>query len=134
MQSESSGANAACAVNTLTDGFSNTDNTVSLAEDDSEPGTLDSTLTQGRLKKSETSSKLDDLFDHLPECRAKQLAVVIHKFPASFSDTPGRTPLIDHNVDVVDAKTIKQRFYRVNIEKCKYLEAEIKYMLDHGIA
>ena len=44
-----------------------------------------------------------------------------------------QTPLIEHE-DVGDAKPIRQRFYCVNPEEKKYLDAEVKYMLDNGIA
>lgn len=97
-------------------------------------GTLDSALTQGRLKNSETLQNISTLFSHLPKDRAEQLSGVVNQFPELFSDVPGRTHLIEHDVDVGEAKPIKQRFYRVNLEKRKCLDAEITYMLDNGIA
>ena len=51
-----------------------------------------------------------------------------------FSDEPGRTHLIEHDIDVGDAKLIKQRFYRVNANKHKYLDAEVDNMLENHIA
>ncbi len=51
-----------------------------------------------------------------------------------FGDTLSRTHLIVHDIDVGDAEPIKQRFYRVNAERREYLDAEIKYMLENGIA
>ena len=51
-----------------------------------------------------------------------------------FGDTPSQTHLIEHDIEVGDAWPIRQRFYRVNTEKRKYLDAEIRYMLDNGIA
>ncbi|XP_058618161.1 uncharacterized protein LOC131531435 isoform X1 [Onychostoma macrolepis] len=45
-----------------------------------------------------------------------------------------RTDWVQHDIDVGDAKPIKQRFYRVSPEKRGIMEKEIKYMLDHNIA
>ena len=42
--------------------------------------------------------------------------------------------MIEHDIDIGDAKPIKQRFYRVNADKRNYLEAEVDYMLKNGIA
>ena len=130
-----SGINAACAVNTIMGHFSTTDSTWSpVGEGDGVTGTLDSALTEGRLNNSETLRGLDTLFTHLSTDRAAQLADVIHRYPSLFSDTPGRTHLIEHDIDVGDSEPIKQRFYRVNFEKRKYLDSEVNYMLANKIA
>ncbi len=42
--------------------------------------------------------------------------------------------MIEHDIDIGDAKPIKQRFYRVSEEKRLQLETEVQYMLDNGIA
>ena len=42
--------------------------------------------------------------------------------------------LLEHDIEVGEAKPIKQRFYRVSADKHKYLDAEIKYMLENNIA
>uniref|UniRef100_A0A096M9Z4 ribonuclease H n=1 Tax=Poecilia formosa TaxID=48698 RepID=A0A096M9Z4_POEFO len=131
------GVTPACAANSLAGGsktFSTTDSALSPVGNDSGTDELDSALIHGRLKNSETLDKLDTLLAHLPAGRAKQLAGLIGEFPCLFSDTPGRTHLIEHDVDVGDAKPIKQRFYRVNLEKRKHLNAEVDYMLRTGIA
>lgn len=41
---------------------------------------------------------------------------------------------MEHNIEVGDTKPIKQRFYKVNFEKRKYLDVEVKYMLENGFA
>ena len=41
--------------------------------------------------------------------------------------------MIEHNIDVGEAKPIEQRLYRINPEKCKFLDLEINYMLKNGI-
>ena len=51
-----------------------------------------------------------------------------------FSDTPTRTTLIEHDIDIGDADPIHQRFYRVSSEKLRGLDVEVKYMLESKIA
>ncbi|XP_060887967.1 uncharacterized protein LOC132958901 [Labrus mixtus] len=50
------------------------------------------------------------------------------------TDTPSRTNLVQHDIDVGDAKPIQQRFYRVPIEKRRRMEKEVDYMVQNGIA
>lgn len=42
--------------------------------------------------------------------------------------------MIEHDVDVGDARPIAQRFYRVNPEKRKILDSAVDYMLENGFA
>ncbi len=95
---------------------------------------LDSTVLQSRLKNSETLRNLHILLDHLSESKQTDLTELIGSHPCLFGDAPTQTHLIEHDIDVGDAQPITQRFYRINPEKRKYLEAEIQYLLDHGIA
>ena len=95
---------------------------------------VDPAVLQGRLKNSESLSNLQVLLGHLAESEQTDLCNVIKSFPCLFSDTPTQTNLIEHDIDVEDAQPIRQRFYRVNPEKRKYLNVEITYMLDNGIA
>lgn len=73
------------------------------------------------------------LSDLLTSQRA-ELIELIKKFPMLFGDTPTRTTLNEHDIDVGDTPPIKQRFYRCSADKRRVLEAEVKYMLDHHIA
>ncbi|KAI2647211.1 Retrovirus-related Pol polyprotein [Labeo rohita] len=43
---------------------------------------------------------------------SQELTKVMHEFSALFGDTPSRTHLIEHDVEVGDASPIRQRFYR----------------------
>lgn len=43
-----------------------------------------------------------------------------------FGDTSDRTHFIEQDIDLGDAKPIKERFYRVNADKRKCLDAEVK--------
>ena len=94
----------------------------------------ESVLRLGRLKNSEALSHLNLLCRHLSATRSEELIELINSFPCLFSDTPGCTHLIEHDIDVGDAKPIRQRFYRVNSEKLKHLDAEVSYLLENGLA
>ncbi len=104
-----------------------------MCEDDG-VGAPDPVLVNGRLKNSEALCDIDNILAHLPEPRCVELAQLIQSFPCLFGDTPSHTHIIEHDIDVGDTKPIKQRFYRVNADKRKYLDAEVKYMLANGIA
>ena len=91
-------------------------------------------ILRGRLKNSETLTRLDDLMGHLDPENREELVTLIKKYPMLFSDTPTQTHLIEHDIDIGDAKPIKQKFYRVSEEKKLQLDSEVDYMLKHGIA
>lgn len=93
-----------------------------------------SAVLTGRLKNSEVLRDLNGILGHLPGSQKEELAGIIHKYLCLFGDVPSCTNMIEHDIDVGDAKPIKQRFYRVNPEKRKFLDSEIEYMLKNGIA
>ena len=96
--------------------------------------TFDQALLYGRLKNTETLANLDTLLGHLQQSKRVELAESICRFPGLFGDTPSQTHLVEHDIEVGEAKPIRQRFYRVSEDKRRYLDAEIKYMLENGIA
>lgn len=59
----------------------------------------------------------DAILGHLDKSKCKQLAELIQSYPGLFSDTPTGTHLIEHDVDVGDARPITQQFYQVFPEK-----------------
>lgn len=63
-----------------------------------------------------------------------QLDGLIKRYVCLFNDTPTCMHLTEHDIDVGDSKPIKQKFYRVHPEKRKYLDAEVKYMLENDMA
>lgn len=91
-------------------------------------------ILRGRLTNSQTLKNLSVLVDHLDPEKRNQLVTLIKEYPTLFSDIPTQTHLIEHDIDIGDAKPIKQKFYRVSEEKKQQLDAEVKYMLDNGIA
>lgn len=95
---------------------------------------LDDAVMQHRLKNSETLKDLESLLTHLSVLQRAELSQLIGEFPSLFGDVPSQTHLIEHSVDVGDAPSIHQRFYRVTVEKCLKLESEIQDMLKNNIA
>lgn len=91
-------------------------------------------VLQPRLKNSETLARLESVLEQLDETKRKQLIGIIHAYPGLFADTPTCTNLIEHDVDVGDARPITQRFYRVIPEKRHILDSEVDYMLENGLA
>lgn len=79
----------------------------------------DSALLTSWLKNSEV------LLDFLSEPQHTKLVVFIHRYPSLFGDVPSCSHVIVHNIDIKDAKPIKQLFYRVSPEKCKFLDYKI---------
>lgn len=94
----------------------------------------DDGLLRGRLSNSETLRNLPVLLAHLTGEQSSQLSALIRSFPSLFGDTPSRTHLVKHDIDVGTATAIRQRFYRVSEEKRKVMDGEIGYMLENGIA
>ena len=86
-----------------------------------------------RLKNSEVLKDLDKKFKHVSLKERQQLKELILKYKQIFSDVPTRTHVAEHDVDVGDAKPIKQHPYRVNPEKRDIMKKEIDYMLENKI-
>jgi len=59
---------------------------------------------------------------------------VIRDFGSLFSDTPGRTNRVTHDVDVGYFKPIKQWPYHLNPRKLQLAQKEIEYMLENSIS
>ena len=89
--------------------------------DKSDPG-------PSKLENSDILRNLNNKLSHLEEEELKQL---IHEYEHLFPDIPTRTDKIYHDVIVEDSKPIKQHPYRMNLLKQKYLQDEVKYLLEN---
>jgi hypothetical protein len=69
----------------------------------------------------------------LDDGQKQQLTQVLDEFKEIFSDFPGRTDLVDHDIELIDDKPIRQHPYRMHPEKLKYLKKEVDEMLDLGL-
>ena len=92
---------------------------------------LDSVLGTTKLENSDVLANLDAKCSHLTESQQQNIKDLIHKYEHLFPDVPSRTDVIFHDVDVGDAKPVKQHPYRMNPEKLCYLQKEVQYLLDN---
>ena len=86
-----------------------------------------------RLTNADLLRNLDSKLSHLSESQRQDLEKLLLEFKHLFSDVPTRTDQIYHDIDVVNAETIKQHPYRLNPSKQKYLKEEIKYLLENNL-
>ncbi len=91
-------------------------------------------VTQGCLANTEALRNLGMMLKHLPDVQRLDMSDLINDYVLLFSDTPTQTNLIEHDIDVGDAKPVCQRYYRVPLEKKRQLETEIGYLLENGLA
>lgn len=73
----------------------------------------DDVILQPCLKNSESLAILEGLVKHLSCKQCSELKSMLIEFSVLFSDTPSRTHLIEHDIDVGDAKPVRQHFYCV---------------------
>ena len=59
------------------------------------------------LKNSEVLKDLDNRLSHLSPSQREELKALIFEYPRLFSDVPGRTNIVQHDVDVGDAAPIR---------------------------
>ena len=78
-------------------------------------------------------SDLDSFLSHLTQEQRDSLKGVINNYPEICQDVPGRTSLLEHDVDIGDAKPVRQPPYRVDSNKLKIINKEVDYMLKCGL-
>lgn len=76
---------------------------------------------------------LKSSLDHLDVNKRKNVLNLIYSFSDLFQDAPGRTNILNHDVDVGDASPVKQSPYRLNPVKLDLVSKEIEYMLKHDL-
>ncbi len=91
-------------------------------------------ILTGRLNNLEYLNHLDSQLGYLLDTQHADLVKLLNSHLSLFSDTPSRTSLIEHDIDVGDAKPFKQRSYRLPMGKRERMEKEVEYMLAHRIA
>ncbi|XP_049912636.1 uncharacterized protein LOC126397732 [Epinephelus moara] len=87
-----------------------------------------------RLKNSEIMRNLSAHLEHLDASAQTDIIQLIENYPTLFSDTPSRTTVLSHDVDVENHPPIKQHAYRANPTKRSLLENEVEYLLENGLA
>ena len=92
--------------------------------DKSDPG-------PSKLENSDILRNLNNKLSHLEPSQQEELKQLIHEYEHLFPDISTRTDKIYHDVIVEDSKPIKQHPYRMNPLKQKYLQDEVKYLLEN---
>ena len=92
--------------------------------DKSDPG-------PSKLENSDILRNLNSKLCHLEPSQQEELKQLIHEYEHLFPDIPTRTDKIYHDVIVKDSKPVKQHPYRMNPLKRKYLQDEVKYLLEN---
>lgn len=87
-----------------------------------------------RLTNSEMLKVLPDHLSHLSPEQRSDIINLINRFSCLFQDVPSRTPVAQHDIDVNNARPIKQHAYRVNAMKRELMQKEAEYLLEHGLA
>ncbi len=86
------------------------------------------------LNNSAILSNLDSCLSYLPEDQRKDVEMLLWKHPTLFSDVPGKTSMLFHDIDVGNSIPIKQHPYRVNPAKRAIMRSEVDYLLTNGLA
>ena len=86
-----------------------------------------------RNKNFESLNNIDDQLQHLDFDKREQMKSLIHEFKDIFSDLPGLTDKIVHDIDVGDSAPIRQAPYRLNPKKIEIVKSEIESMLEADI-
>ncbi len=71
-------------------------------------------LSNISLKNSETLALFSLKLSHLSSSSQKEFMQLIGKYSSLFSDFPTVTNVLEHDIDVVDHRPVKQNAYRVN--------------------
>ena len=82
------------------------------------------------MTNSEVLSNLDEKLAHLSEEQCEAMEALLLRYEEVFPDVPRRTNVMVHDVDVGDTRPIKQHPYRMNPEKGKLAEKEIRVYVD----
>lgn len=103
-------------------------------EDGLNPCSLEGT----RLSNSELVVQLDSedspLVRHLAPQQLQNITRLLKTLPSIVGDVPTLTSFIQRDIKVTCDVPIKRHPYRVNVEKRKSMNKEVKYFLEHGLA
>ena len=81
-----------------------------------------------RLSNSEILDDLETKLNHVPHDKRIPLIKLLLKYRSVFPDVPNRTNVLIHDVDVGNARPIKQHPYRINPIKLETLRQDLFYL------
>ena len=76
---------------------------------------------------------LEEKLQHLGEMQKQEMLRRLGRYSSVFNNVPGRTTLIQHDIDVGESTQVKLAPYRVNPQKQQLVEEEEEYMLEYGL-
>jgi hypothetical protein len=88
----------------------------------------------GRLANSEFMATLDQQLSYLPTSQRQDVIDLLHTHPNILGNVPSRTTVLEHDINVGDARPIKQHAYRSPITKREAMRKEVSYLVEHGLA
>lgn len=86
------------------------------------------------LPNSEMLQLLPQRLQHLSADQQHDVIELIHRFLCLFNDVPTQTTVLQHDINVEDAKPNKQHPYRLNPVKRALMKKETDYLVEHGFA
>lgn len=94
----------------------------------------DTPLLSARLTNSETLANLSSFLVHLDTDQREDVVKLLNKFSSILGDVPTLTNVLQHDINVGEARPIKQHPYRVNTIKRTVMKKEVQYLLEKGLA
>lgn len=91
-------------------------------------------LMAARLPNSAALDNLSTQLRHLTAAQQEDMESLVSRYQCLFSDVPSCTTVLKHDIDVRDARPIKQHAYRVNPFKRELMKQEVEYLLNNGLA
>lgn len=74
-----------------------------------------------------------DVNSELTETQQEEIWNILEEFQESFSDVPGRTQLLVHDIKITDPEPFRQKAYPVPFSLLPLVEAEVNKMLELGV-
>lgn len=91
-------------------------------------------LNGGCLKNSEILKDLPSQLSYLSSDQREDVISLVENFPNLFTDVPSGTTVIQHDIDVANARPIKQHAYRCPVSKREIMRREVEYLVQNGFA
>ena len=78
---------------------------------------------------SQALQVLPSQLQHLTAEQQQDVVDLVSRFPCLFNDVPTQTNFLQHDIEVINPRPIKQHPYRVNQMKRELMKGETQYLL-----
>nr|XP_045588361.1 uncharacterized protein LOC123750292 [Procambarus clarkii] len=86
------------------------------------------------LSNAESLENIGVKLQHLEGRQRADLMDLLRENASLFTDVPRRHKSVTHEVEVTDARPIKQSAYRVSPEKRELIRKEVEYLIENDLA